>query len=83
LDYLERSAVEEMVASLDSNRSKEINSLDLAADEEGNPIRKLHLPIRKLLGEKNNPWIKQSTEHTRNDKPGNLIPHDKNQAGDP
>jgi hypothetical protein len=31
-------AVEKNVASLDSNQSKEINLLDLAADEEHDPI---------------------------------------------
>jgi hypothetical protein len=70
------------VANLDSNRSKEINSLDLAVDEEHDPIQKFHLPIRKLLEKKNNLQIKQSTEHTRSDKPGNLMPHDKDHAGD-
>jgi hypothetical protein len=32
---------------------------------------------------KNTPQIKQSTEDTRGDQPSNLIPHDKDHAGDP
>jgi hypothetical protein len=32
---------------------------------------------------KNTPQIKQSTKDTHCDQPSNLIPHDKDQAGDP
>jgi hypothetical protein len=46
---------------------------DLTANEDS----------RSKTAGKNNPQIKQSTEDTRCDQPSNLIPHDKDHAGDP